>query len=961
LPASSAAGISSTFRFVANSTPDVWSSPAFLKRTRIRLDSLFESSYDPFAEEEGYITDRIRKRTKLGRFSGQWRYVEKPLSPENWTAAGAIGSRISEVVDLQAGLDAVSRAEVGVDDIHSDPVGAVAEMSAAEVSTTTSIETREVAPFLHIGEADTEKEAPFTSAREPSVEEGDMEKNSKYDMFTNHLSSVKTPATSSTLPMHEIESEEIRSKEQASAANGGSSLLPLALTPLQTAATETEIPALAEDSWEVPMLPKSPRLRRLTSPGLPLVSPIMGRRGQVLSVSAENQNWRPNSEVDKEDKKTDSQGLTGFIIEDPSQDGNASGVSPESHRSLGLDDDYFGSPSRHVQVTEGMAQAPPTFSPDGPVFAQQLGRDNNNISMEYWNSVRAARGVSVGYSRSSRQTMSSDSASSVPSGPEGEVGSQRVWSAEDFEGFTTDDVSSEDLPDGAQGEELQELLEEDSSDEEQSWNDEDDDKDTDPLAHDQADDERDANKEKTDTVRAQGDEVIDLENDSENASQQGEASPSVHTLDEVFLDLAAVKSPLQDRSQSMVVDLDSSTSEIMDESEIPESISYPILPGGNIEQSRASHSPLVPDSENAWEGRLDPRLRTQLITPSATQQMFAGSEVSIEPLYQDHDLPTPQLTQSTTAGLLPLEVTPSLEQRASLLYKLKEMRTSLASKTDGRTSDVTDVISPWFAPKRPSQVQQESEDDDKSGGESEHSLELGAEDPINQVKRQPNRSVSYVPPPGLPDSSFPHNGHAITPEPRPAPPAVGLRTRLSYFAPLATVPDNFASTVDVLAIATSTTPIQRSKSGPKDYHMTLHITDPSSNLSTTRVQIFRPFKDALPMPEKGAAILLRNFKVQSQKHRLILVSTASSAWAVFGKGQSVQVNGPPVEMAAEERGFAKGLREWWASISEDVKAANDREERWRGRLKKRDDDDINGDGITKRSHNGTNELRDATV
>lgn len=65
--------------------------------------------------------------------------------------------------------------------------------------------------------------------------------------------------------------------------------------------------------------------------------------------------------------------------------------------------------------------------------------------------------------------------------------------------------------------------------------------------------------------------------------------------------------------------------------------------------------------------------------------------------------------------------------------------------------------------------------------------------------------------------------------------------------------------------------------------------------------------------------MLRDFKVQPFQRRPSLLSTDSSAWAVFSKGSDVQIRGPPVEFGAEERGFARGLWDWWASLGDDAR------------------------------------------
>ncbi len=151
----------------------------------------------------------------------------------------------------------------------------------------------------------------------------------------------------------------------------------------------------------------------------------------------------------------------------------------------------------------------------------------------------------------------------------------------------------------------------------------------------------------------------------------------------------------------------------------------------------------------------------------------------------------------------------------------------------------------------------------------------------------------------------------------------GFRTSLSYFAPLSTICNHFHELIDTLVIVLSSTDIVSAQTGPRHWLQTISIIDPSSSSTSshphTIAQIFRPYKAAFPSVRQGDAILLRDFKVQSFQNRLGLLSTDSSAWAVFRKGVDVQIQGPPVEFGAEERGFARGLWDWWGSVGAEVR------------------------------------------
>ena len=150
----------------------------------------------------------------------------------------------------------------------------------------------------------------------------------------------------------------------------------------------------------------------------------------------------------------------------------------------------------------------------------------------------------------------------------------------------------------------------------------------------------------------------------------------------------------------------------------------------------------------------------------------------------------------------------------------------------------------------------------------------------------------------------------------------GLTTASSYYPPLATVDEFFAATIDVLAICTTDVKEpQRAKTGPKDYHCTYQIVDPSlASREVVVAQVFRPYKTALPRVSRGSVVLLRNMKVQSQKRKCMLLSTESSSWAVFTHPEhsytkasmlGITIAGPPIEYGPSERLGAIDLMQWW--------------------------------------------------
>lgn len=140
----------------------------------------------------------------------------------------------------------------------------------------------------------------------------------------------------------------------------------------------------------------------------------------------------------------------------------------------------------------------------------------------------------------------------------------------------------------------------------------------------------------------------------------------------------------------------------------------------------------------------------------------------------------------------------------------------------------------------------------------------------------------------------------------------GLRSKLSYFAPLATLIDHYNALVDTISVAAEAGPPVKAATGKRDFILNLQLTDRSMAGTTVFAQILRPYKSALPSLQEGHAILLRNFRVKTLDHSVILVSDSTSAWAVFsGSSEDAEMTGPPVEYGAEEKEFATDLRQWY--------------------------------------------------
>lgn len=346
-----------------------------------------------------------------------------------------------------------------------------------------------------------------------------------------------------------------------------------------------------------------------------------------------------------------------------------------------------------------------------------------------------------------------------------------------------------------------------------------------------------------------------------------------------------------------------------------EAISQIEASDSQLEGNRSQPTTAVVKKGSRSDPEADPNFREQLLTPKASQQTSLLTELSTlsHPNQEIHDLPTPALTQSTVAPP-PVLDTPETPRKPTLVEKIKAMKRLSARSAKRTSTKVLEAVSPWFIEKKKSQLTHVS--DSESNVESEHS-----ENSVHpEVHRRQSQAEPLLPEPHTQSSLREKQSSPAYRQPvsSPSAPPTGLRTSFSYFPPLSSLSTHFNTQTDILAIVYASTAVMRAKSGPRDYSQTLSITDPpvaSSAHPITTAQIFRPYKTAFPSVAQGDAILLRNFKVQSFGNTLGLLSTDSSAWAVFRRGEDVKMAGPPVEFGAAERGYARGLWSWWDSLS----------------------------------------------
>ncbi|KAL9640092.1 MAG: hypothetical protein Q9204_000844 [Flavoplaca sp. TL-2023a] len=394
----------------------------------------------------------------------------------------------------------------------------------------------------------------------------------------------------------------------------------------------------------------------------------------------------------------------------------------------------------------------------------------------------------------------------------------------------------------------------------------------------------------------------------------------------------------------------------------------------------------------------------RLSSPEARSSSPAASVASSSPPL--HDIETSELIDQDL-----VEQLKKAEDRNATIIALKP------SPRPRRVSNIPPSVSRWFAPRRSSEVVADSrsqspaksEESDASDVSEQYAdpKDIKAEEEEDQTAEEEEEeeipSSDIISPPKPPPSKSIFQRTSPTTFISTSTPPTGLRTSHAYYTPLSNLPSHFNTTTSTLSIVLASLPITRASSGPRDFYTTLFLTDPSSlqaqqqpplsqssnsfqaaNLQTatfTLARLFRPSRISLPQkPKKGDVILLRSCAVTSYSRTASLLSSNSSAWALFSYGRhntEPAIAGPPVEFGAEERGYVRGLWEWWEqlgestkegvieAVDEKVKKMEEKEERERMKGRRLKGRRLKGMGLrlapgskVKESESGRHELRD---
>ena len=417
-----------------------------------------------------------------------------------------------------------------------------------------------------------------------------------------------------------------------------------------------------------------------------------------------------------------------------------------------------------------------------------------------------------------------------------------------------------------------------------------------------------------------------LEGDVQDPSVEDEEVAAVqeNTVDREGLsasDMEALKSQLQ----TELVDDDGLQSARALSPEVVEQRDLADIAGDKDEQanlalplSPSATQPAEPETQLSHANLAQTVMQPTPATPQPQSSMQPGANLTNTAISEDPE----KMSQVETREQIPAELH---EDPATMSHlqstNMPPPEQTLPPKTPARRSlrsrlsNVPDVISAWFSPKRSSIAAQDSEE--QAVVETPKATEASANETPRTTRRRASR-------------------------------ASGLSTAHAYFTSLASLSQHVnpssqqAGTVDVLAVVTDfTKEPERAKGGPRDYYTICRVTDPSMPTSTdVRVEVYRPWKAVLPAAEVGDVVLLRSFVVKSKDRQAYLLSTDTSAWCVWrfaehskatarggaalgDDGKPVwarrmshfevreEVKGPPVEYGVAEKEQVRKLRDWW--------------------------------------------------
>ena len=960
----------------------MWSLPASLKRKSFTTTLPFGSTYDPF-EDDAYLDENLApKRSKHGRYTGEWRYVERTPSPEKeenreQEEEAIISPDIgipaeNTYLPLQEGSErALSESSATLKAVSDMQVNEERDRSLTSVIN--HLECDSAVLKASISEHEEEPQILRTTAR-PC---GDLQ-----------YVSPPTPEAGIILS-GSIEAEGVSLSEQADGLNLPGNRPPSSLASSASTSKEENLslhietsqavtrPQTDDDITSAVTTPDQPHLQPVDSVNLPQVSPLLSRMGDgAIYFSSSHGNLRNAQDeptpLDQTNARSGNQlavswtenavdiGDGGDIQSQPEK------VDTDNHVTQAQDSEYF------AQGQDQFLDLGTRYLEQRPIDARQPSPEDLHHHEHPISEIMATASV-LQYNKNDNDNREvndhTDSSSAITFEVDHERGMHNRDKVEvieinsDTESAPDDEVSSQEDYDGERSEEFQgeyeaEFYEDYGDEDEEEY-----------LYEQRAENSTLFEAEDHSATlhrEAQIWDLVDLENEGndqhigDGQTDSPDTSPrhvqstlvpqdtftdSQHTFKQSKLSSQEVLTHqtaiMAVREESLGKDAEVNTNLLLNPElhglyRGPLPVDQAVYDRYESVESVSSdeetvQSPQVPDSEprntkyipqpdaEVSNVSLDLTSETHLPTPVPTQlaesaeaESFTIIETTIK---SRHQAPTPEPTQSLSnedSSLGP----PEAPQRSSLFDRLRKQRVS-SSNSNSREAPQLQSVNPWFTPRHLDSSQHESRVGDDEDDENEARSVLHED----QVEERVHSRASSVPSASAERPLEPSFLDAF--ETLPTPPPTSFRTSLSYFAPLSSIAEHFATEIDVFAMVVSSTVPARAQSGPRDHFLTLYLLDQSSDISRGTslrlARIFRPAKAALPITNPGDAILLRNFKIETSRKKFVLVSTNSSAWAVFREGADAQVQGPPVEFGSEETAFAQTLQNWWRGLDEEIR------------------------------------------
>ncbi|KAJ9640025.1 hypothetical protein H2199_006259 [Coniosporium tulheliwenetii] len=336
-------------------------------------------------------------------------------------------------------------------------------------------------------------------------------------------------------------------------------------------------------------------------------------------------------------------------------------------------------------------------------------------------------------------------------------------------------------------------------------------------------------------------------------------------------------------------------------------------PSQTEESQTQPKSYLVDRHENSLYNRSS-YLHSNLLTPDPSQQLPEAFPASPQQTSNESILPaTPQLTQKAST-LSFSEVTDPFKI-ATPPDKLKLQEAAVRFSFGGP---------PTITP----QTHQQPHSKTTIGEPPDELSSQFAFTPGLHKAPEPPASTSH--PTEMQQPPQPSTTRPISPSPYVRPRTHGLRTKQSYYAPLASLssslnypPSSQDAGVDIIALVVRDTAApKRAESGPRDWQTLFSITDPS--LSTGKVEdsgsgeAVEPQGKPLLMSGEASAWVVWRFRARRPAEAAPPGIASKYSWMRKESAEKrlgkEECKGPPVEIGSEERDEVRRLREWWERV-----------------------------------------------